>query len=362
MTRHQLFHFFFLSVFVLLLYQFACIMQPFMTPILGAVVLILLSYPLHGRLARWFPKRSPSFRAALATILVTSAIVIPFLLTCWLLVNEAQSMSPILQQWGATIQVWRAGYHALNIPWILELESVLRRTLGIGRIQFERAAVEGISAVLGWVSDAGRETARNAVISIGHLLIMVFTFFFLFRDGDSLLGAAKRFIPMRLENKNRIAERLRMTVTEIVRGSIQTLSAMIGYWILGVPAAITLGFATGVASFIPVIGSALVWAPVGIFFLLQGALAKGVLILLWGVVVISTLDNLLRSYLIGRKAELPILFLFFSIVGGVKLYGIKGLLLGPLLVAIIPVFLDIYRDQYLRKEKPEQIDDADESL
>jgi predicted PurR-regulated permease PerM len=365
MRRDYLFHTFFLAAFVLLLYAFCCIIEPFFTPILGAVVLFILANPVYRRLVMWFPRRSRSFLAAIATIAVGISIVGPSLLAGWLLVNESQNMAPILHEWGGKLQSWRGGNSFFEVDFIKSFQGFLKQSLGIGRMDFERLVIQAGNDVFGSIASVGRFVARNALISVAHLLIMIFTLFFLFRDGEELFLTVKRLIPMRLEHKDRIADRLRLTVTEIVRGSVltavfQTLCATTGFLLAGVPAAITLGVATGFASFIPVVGTALVWLPTTLFYFAQGSIGKGVFLLVWGAGIVSSLDNLLRAVWIGKRAELPLLFLFFSIIGGVKLYGLRGLLLGPLLVAIIPVFVDIYRDQFLRKELPEAVEYRDE--
>jgi predicted PurR-regulated permease PerM len=363
--RDYLFHTFFLAAFVLLLYAFLRIIEPFVTPMLGAVVLFILANPVNRRFAIWFPRRSPSFHAALATIVVACAIVVPFFIGCWILFNEAQNMGPLLQEWGVTLRNWRAGHQLMDIDWMRSLQRILKDSLGVGRVDFERFAVQTGGEVFGWVTTFGRLMARNAVLSLANMLVMVFTLFFLFRDGENLFLNFKRLIPMRLEHKDRIADRLRVTVTELVRGSVltalfQTICATTGYLLAGVPAAMTLGAATGMAAFIPFVGTALVWLPTALYYLSQDQIGKGLFLLGWGAICVSLLDNLIRTLWVGKRAELPLLFLFFSIVGGIKMYGIKGLLIGPLLVAIIPVFVDIYRDQFLRKELPEAVEYRDE--
>jgi len=361
MRRDSLFHYFFLATFLILLYQFALILNPFLTPILGAIVLLILAYPLHHWLKRVLKHRSPGFSAFLSTLIVTILIVGPFLAICWLFFNESLSMGPVLQQWAAALHNWHAGAALISLPWFRFVQSRLLHVFGIENIDFQSAVLRFLSDVFSIVSTTGQTIAKNAIISAGNILIMVFTLFFLFKDGEGILVQIKRLIPMRAEHKDLLVQRLKVTVTEIVRGSvvtsaIQSVCAMIGYLIMDVPAAFTLGVLTGIASFIPVIGSALIWAPLGIVLILQGAMLKGILILVWGLLVISMLDNVLRTWLIGRKTKLPILFLFFSIIGGAEVYGVKGLLIGPLLVAILPVFFDIYREQYLRKNTPEAVE------
>ena len=366
MRRDNLFHYFFLAVFLFLLYQYWLILNPFLTPILGAIVLLILAYPMHLALAKITKRRSRGFHAFVSTMIVTILIVGPFLAVCWLLFNESTSMGPALQQWNAAMQTWHGGTALLATPWMRIIQSRLLHVFGVERIDFQNAMMHLLGDLFATVSTTGQSVAKNAIISVINLLIMIFTLCFLFKDGAEILISFKRLIPMRAIHKDLLVQKLKVTVTEIVRGSIvtaaiQVICATIGYLIIRVPAAFTLGVLTGIASFIPVIGSALIWAPLGIVLIVQGSIVKGTLILIWGILVISMLDNVLRTWLIGKKAKLPLLFLFFSIVGGAEVYGLKGLLIGPLLVAILPVFFDIYREQYLRKSAPEPIDAVDDA-
>jgi predicted PurR-regulated permease PerM len=100
---------------------------------------------------------------------------------------------------------------------------------------------------------------------------------------------------------------------------------------------------------VPIVGTTGISLPVAIYFFYKGAYLKGTFLLLWGlIVVVGLIDMVLRPYLMGRRAELPMFALFFALLG-TKVWGAKGLLLGPFLIGIVPVLLDIYRERYLRK-------------
>lgn len=366
MRRNYLFHSFFLATFIFLLVQFGLILVPFAAPILGAVVLWILANPLHDRLQSAMPARSKSFISALSTLIVVALIVGPFIALCWVLMNESQAMAPVLKGWGQALESWRGGEKIFEARWIRSLESTFHRVLGVGRLDFERLAAHLGTEFFGMVQRAGSQVARNTVLFILDLIVIVLSVFFLFRDGENLFMQIYHLIPMRAAHKDRLVEKLKHTVKEIVRGSIvtaffQTLCAMLGYMMAGIPGGVTLGVATGLASFVPLVGTAIVWLPLGLILLTQDQVGKGLFILVWGAVVVSTFDNLLRTLFIGKKAQLPFLFLFFGILGGLHLYGVTGLLIGPLLVAVIPVFVDIYRQHYLRStpEPPDVIDDIE---
>ncbi|MFA5975908.1 MAG: AI-2E family transporter [Elusimicrobiota bacterium] len=359
MNRNTLFYSFFLIFFAFLLYEFAQLIAPFLTPILGAVVLLILAYPIHERIGRLMRHRSAGLQALLSTIIVVALIVGPLIAVSWFLISESQSMVPMLQHWGQTLESWRHGTTLLHTSWMRSIEARWPLWLGgLGRFDVERILLQWGSQLFSWMGAFGQSLATNTILSIGSLAILVFTLFFFFRDGETMLNQARRLIPMRAHDQDRLVEKLKLIVTEIVRGSIltglcQMACATLGYGLARVPAPLTFGLLTGIASFIPVVGSALVWVPMGVFLLARASYGRGIFILLWGILVISVLDNLLRTFFIGRKAKLSTLFLFFGIIGGAELYGVKGVLIGPVLVAILPVFFDIFSDLYLRKDTPE---------
>ena len=153
------------------------------------------------------------------------------------------------------------------------------------------------------------------------------------------------------KHKDRIATQLYLTITAVVRGmfliaiSKGTLAG-IGFSIGQVPSPAVLGFVTMFLALIPFVGATVVWLPVSIYYLAQGSMGKGIFLLLWGALVVSLVDDFLRPILIGSRAKLPFLFLFFGILGGIKIYGPLGLFLGPLLVALVIAFIKIYREEY----------------
>ena len=96
----------------------------------------------------------------------------------------------------------------------------------------------------------------------------------------------------------------------------------------------------------------LVWGPVALYLFWTGPLWKAIAMLVWGAGVVTMADNVLRPMLIGKKAKLPVLFLFFSILGGLAAYGVIGLFLGPILLAILLTAIQIYREEYLSESAP----------
>jgi predicted PurR-regulated permease PerM len=141
-------------------------------------------------------------------------------------------------------------------------------------------------------------------------------------------------------------------VTGVARGAMitslaQGLAATIGFLILGTPSAFLLGFVSMLLSVIPLLGTALVWGPACVYYFWSGSALKGAFLLVWSIAVTGSIDNFLRPWLIGSRENIPFFWLFFSIVGGLQVFGLFGVLLGPLAIAVLTILLDIYRQAYL---------------
>jgi predicted PurR-regulated permease PerM len=117
---------------------------------------------------------------------------------------------------------------------------------------------------------------------------------------------------------------------------------------LGVPFAALLGVATACTALFPIGGSSIIWLPASLYLFLTGAYLKAVALSIWGAGIVGTIDNVLKPVLIGNRLKLPVLFLFFSILGGLRLFGVLGLILGPVLFALLAALLDLYLRNYAR--------------
>jgi predicted PurR-regulated permease PerM len=182
---------------------------------------------------------------------------------------------------------------------------------------------------------------------ITQLGITLFVLFFLYRDCGAALEAARQLLPLSREEADRLFDRVASTITATVNGSltvaaVQATLAGAVYAILGVPAAVLWGFFTFLAALIPVAGSPLVWVPITIYLALTGSVAKAAFLAAWGLLVVGSIDNLLYPWLVGDKLRMHTVPTFFSVIGGIALFGPVGLILGPLVLALAIAFLDVW--------------------
>ena len=195
-----------------------------------------------------------------------------------------------------------------------------------------------------WASEA----LKHIVVTLLNALILSVVLFFVFRDGEDLLHWALSLIPMQASHKQIVSRRVYETFRAVVIGSFlnaaaQGAAALVGFLIAGVRLPVVLAIGTSVASMLG--SSMLVTLPVA-FSVMHQSTGWGIFLLVWAIGVVGVMDNFLKPFLIGSRAHMPFILIFFSIVGGIKLYGFLGFILGPVLVASFLSFVKIYREEY----------------
>jgi predicted PurR-regulated permease PerM len=347
--RGQLVVVFFFAAFLFLLYQLYAVFAGFLGPIIWAAILAMLFFPLYVIVRRWCGGRETLAAFAL-TLMVTAVIVLPTVSLSSVITREAASLYQRLSEY-----VSSGSFNA-------DVERVRASRLGrlVDRLEgYEidwgaaaRASVDTASAV---VVTQVTSVAKNVAVFLLDFTIMVFTLFFLFRDGERMYRGLRNVIPMDPAHKDAIFSVLYQTLSAVTQGMVATALAQgvltwIALWGLGLPYTAFLGVLAGFLSLIPFVGAAGVWVPCTIYLAATGDLVRALILLVYGSIVISMVDNVLRPLLIGGQTRLPTLFLFFGILGGVQVYGVLGLFLGPVLLAIVVAFIRIYQEQFATAE------------
>ena len=173
-------------------------------------------------------------------------------------------------------------------------------------------------------------------VSLG---VMLYLLFFLLRDGTGLSRKIKRAIPLRAAQRDALLEKFTVVAQAIIRGSllIAALQGALGgliFWVLGIHAPILWAVLMAFLSLLPAIGSSIVWFPVAVYLLLSGSIWEGLVLMLFGALVISLVDNLLRPFLIGKSTSIPDYVVLISTLGGISVFGLNGFVIGPMLAAM----------------------------
>lgn len=182
------------------------------------------------------------------------------------------------------------------------------------------------------------------------LALIIMTMFFFFVDGAKILKRIMYLSPLPNNHDQIIFNKFRKVsytifVSTFVAAAAQGLVGALGFWVVGFPPLLA-GVLIALLSLLPYVGSMIFYVPVGIFYLLSGDIKEGVFILLWGMLIIGTIDNIIRAYMIKGDAEVNPIFVLFSILGGLALFGFWGIILGPLIIALMVTVFHIYELEF----------------
>ena len=311
-------------------------LKPFIGVLLWAGVLTLTFGPVHQRLLT--RTKRPNLSAILACLLVVLTLGVPAALITWAIVHEITPAFVTLQ----------TGFDDLLSPTSPITGSVIS-WLG-EHIDLEKTRAQ-VMTQLGDIRSLADRTI-GIVGSVLQVLIealfVVFVMFYLFRDGKQVRAALSSVIPLRNKQTYEIFIRTREVVSASVHGVlvISVIQGGLGglaFWALGLPSAVLWSVAMMFLSLIPLTGAFVVWIPAAIYLFVNGAWIKALLLTLWGVLVIGMIDNFLRPRLVGERAKLHELFIFFAVLGGLQVFGILGIVLGPVVLAIALALFDAFR-------------------
>jgi predicted PurR-regulated permease PerM len=193
----------------------------------------------------------------------------------------------------------------------------------------------------------------NVTAVILHFFLFLFTVFFFLKDGPVWLKSLSEIIPLADRQKELIFSRFKDVSISTVFGilftaMLQGFISGIGFWIVGI-SPVLWGTAAAFAALIPMIGAALIWFPAGVYLIIDGNIKTGIFLLLWGGFFVSFLDNFYRPFLMRGTTEVSAVWILFSVLGGLSLFGFSGIFIGPLILSMAITMTSIYRDEYSDK-------------
>ncbi len=319
---------------------FMAMILPFVMTILMAAIFSGLAWPLYRRLRRGFGRRSSP--AALVTLLVIFfAVILPLAALLGAVTGEAIKVSQAVKPW---IQQQIAEPAAFS-EW-LEAIPFYDRILPYKETILQKAGelVGRLSSYL--INSLSSVTVMTAQF-IFLLFIFFYTMFFLLVDGERILNKILYYLPLNPGDQQRMLEKFtsvtRATIKGVaVIGILQGLLTGGAFAVLGIPSAVFWGTVAGVSSLIPGIGTAIVWLPASIILLMGAHYGKGVGLLLFGVLVVGNIDTLLRPRLVGKDTRMHELLILFGTLGGILMFGPAGIIIGPILAALLVTVWEIY--------------------
>jgi predicted PurR-regulated permease PerM len=310
------------------------ILYPFLLAITGAIVFAVITQRPYNWLARKI--RNPNTCAALALVLVILCIIIPgFFIGQDLVLGTA-----------SVIKFLRSDIPQQTVSGFFTKYPTIARDLQNITSNFDfQSTIRSIGAYIGGLL-AG--LVANSFRTVIQTVIMLFILFFLYRDRDMAVSFARSLLPLRDHETDELLENVRLTIYATAFGrlaiaGIQALLAGLSFWVLGVPNALLWTLATFIVAILPAVGVGIVWIPVALYLGFTGNWGKAALLAIWGTFVLSTIDNFLYPMLVGSKISQHTVTITLAMLGGVIVFGVSGLVLGPIAFTIATSLLDFWR-------------------
>jgi predicted PurR-regulated permease PerM len=315
------------------------ILQPFVDVLLWAVVLVVVFLPVHRRLLARIGH--PGWAATVSTLLVIVTILGPVTLITLAVVDELRDVAQGLETNPTRLLDLDSPIFGPLLRWIDQY-------VDIERYQNPAVLRERLEGLTGALANRTLGVVGGAVSVIVQTFLVIFAMFYLFRDGDAIRRAAYEMLPLEHSQTHDVLSRTKEVIGATVYGviviaAIQGVLGGLIFWTLGLPSPLLWGVVMFFLSMIPMAGAFLVWAPASLFLAFTGEWTRAAVLVAWGVLVVGSIDNFLSPRLVGKRTRLHELLVFFSVLGALEVFGVIGLVLGPVIVAITLALLEMVR-------------------
>ena len=344
-------------VALLLLAVYACYMliSPYLEPILLAVIFGLLLAPANHKIESWLKGRT-NLAASLSCLLVTFVILLPALGVIAAIVQQGLKYSLDVKSWADAGGIETA----LSHPWMASMKEQLAILLPADFLENEKireqimAQASGVGKGLVTVSTGLLGSVTQFIV---QLLMMLFVLFFVLRDHDKMVAFVRHALPLSRSQEDVLLKEVEAVSKSALLGTVLTAltQGVVGgfaMWLAGFPG-LFWGSMMAFASLIPVVGTALIWLPAAIWLMVTGEMGWGIFLCTWGVVVVGSIDNFVRPLFMQGAGAMNTVVIFFSLLGGLHVFGLMGLLYGPLIFALTLVLFHLYETEceaFLQKQ------------
>lgn len=350
MNRKKLISSFFIIALIFIVYLVFRIFSPFFSAMFWAAVLTFAIYPAYAPLRNRFPKHT-TLTSIVMTFLVFLLIILPLVLILINVTTQAIETSQWLYDYvrQGKLEVLIEKVRATG--WVQKIETKV--------IQWEMLKEHLQETTLTVTKNVGNFTASQVATFTKNIFFFLLNFFFMFfltfvffKHGKRIYEFIYQIAPFDQETKASLFQQINDTFAAVIRGQILTSLAQaalagITFWLLGIPVPVFFAFLLFLTSLIPILGAATIWVPLVIYLILSQLYIKALILAAIGALGISLLDNIIKPAIIGEKTKLPYFLLFFGIMGGLKLFGLTGIFLAPVVLSLFFALTSIYREKYL---------------
>jgi predicted PurR-regulated permease PerM len=324
------------AIVILLGYLLYLIFAPFLVPLAWAAVIVVVTYPAY----EWAARRwNPTIAALLTTIAVTAILIVPIVFLMIAFVKQGMSAVQTLNTKisTGTSMTW------LDHMWTRIQAHLPQMNLGSFDESIHSYIDQGVSSLAARIGTILKHTA-GFFFDAG---LTILAMFYLYRDGDSMMGRVREILPFQPAHRDRMLLSVHeliyaSVISSLAAGVVHAFLGGVAFEVAGVNSPIFWGVLMGLCSFIPVIGSVLVWGPLAIGLMFAGHWKSGIFLVIACAVIIGMVDNFIRPWLISGRSKMGGLVILIAVLGGISVFGMLGVVLGPIVVAIVAGVLDLY--------------------
>jgi len=346
-------HYFLFGLICLIVFSVYTMLKPYINSIILGTLLSFLFMPLHTKFLK-LTKGKKNLSAFLSSISLAFLVLIPAVIILTSIIFQGINSFDAIYKWFAAgnFSKYIEDFES-KLTYIKEYFPVVNRMLpdtALGNTDVEKQILNFFSNLLRWLMGQGRQIA-GSVLSIGiSFFMMMVVFFIMIRDQEKILAGFFHIIPLKQSHEQRIIEKTRLLFKTVILGNILTslvqgIAGGIGFAIVGFPA-LFWGAAIALASLIPIVGTGLIWVPACILLFITGKTGLGIFIVLWFVLIVGLSDNVLRPVFMKSDGGMGPVMIFFSILGGIHVWGLLGLVYGPMVFGFGFILLYIYEIEF----------------
>jgi predicted PurR-regulated permease PerM len=324
-------------------FAFFRIVEPFLAPLMWAAFLAFLFHPLHVRITKRLRNR-----AHVSSLLLTLFVFVLFIGPITALSAAFAAQAGDLLQF---VQTTLADQAKSNVPRLNAVPGVgpvldwLDEMFGVSAAQVRGWFSVGIQKMLQAMASFGGKIFLGAIGTVVGFVLMLFVLFFFLRDGEKMWNTLRELIPMKEAAKQHLFDHLAAVTRAVVYGTgltalIQGALVGIAFAIVGLPSPVVFAVITALAALLPFAGSGVVWVPATIVLAAQQRWGAALFMLIWGALLVSLVDNFIRPMLVSGRAEVGTLTVFIGVLGGIAAFGTIGLIVGPVILALIIALLE----------------------
>jgi len=309
------------------------LLRPVLLSMVFGFILVFIFSPLHDLLRK--KVKSKNWSATIVTLGLIIIIVVPIIFLIPVIINEATKLFLFAQD--------------LNFSDLLKNIIPSLQTSNSFSLQIDSVVHSSLSKVTSGLVNYISNLLLNLPTILLQITVVLFTFFFVLRDKSEFMDYIKSVMPFTKEVQERLLKATKditasVLYGQVVIGIIQGAIAGIGFFLFGAPDPLVFTVFAIVAGILPIVGPPLVWIPMAIYMFLSGSTIGGIGVTIFGIAS-STVDNFLRPIIISRRTMMNSLLVLIGMIGGLFLFGILGFILGPLIIAYLLIFLEIYRNK-----------------